>query len=305
MDTQIGKVWKSATNLGCALVVLVLPFSQARGDAVSDWNAIAVRMAASSEPSRAARELATVHAAMFETMNFVEGRYVPRFLVKQPAPLAPSGEVEAIWAAHYVLAQLYPERKAALDAALERSLAAFPDLETSSSARIWGSHLGGNVYAVSTPDRGSNGARILTVAGNAKPSRRTSAEAPGAGVQTLNSIATRSIAGRTLQPIERARIYALVSLAASEVYSAAKAGYGTTVPCVSCAVGAAIQVILETEFGSANETTAARAYLMPVRNDADESRSGELRGDLDSAMAGEEMGTRIGLQTLTYYRRIR
>jgi len=305
MVTQIRKAWKSAANIGCALVMLALPFSPARGDAISDWNAIAARMAASSEHPRAAQELAAVHAAMFEAMNFVEGKYVPRFLVKQPAPLGASGEVEAIGAAHYALAQLYPEQKAALDAALEHSLAAFPDWDATSRARIWGRHLGGNVYGLLAPERPSSGANVPT-AGYSKLSRlRTSPGESGTGGETWNSIATRSIEGRTLQPIERARIHALVSLAASNVYSTAgdaKAGYGPNVPCVSCAVGAAIRVILETEFGAAaeigaaNERVPGRAYLMPVRNDADESRS---------AKAGEELGRKIGLQTLTYYRRIK
>lgn len=306
MDTQIKNARRSAANIGCALVMLLLPFSPARGDAVSDWNAIAARMAASSERSRAAQELAAVHAAMFEAMNFVEGKYVPHFLVKPPAPLGASGEVEAIGAAHYVLAELYPEQKAALDAALEHSLAAFPDREATSSARIWGRHLGGNVYALSAPDRPSNSANVPT-AGNSKLSQlRTS---PGeSGGETWNSIATRSIEGRTLQPIERARIYALISLAASKVYSAAddaKADYGSIVPCVSCAVGAAIRVILETEFGPTNERAFGRAYLMPVRSDADESRSAKFRDGPDSVEAGEQMGREIGLHALTYYSRIK
>ncbi len=292
MDTQIRKAWRSAANIGFALVMLLLPFSPARGDAVSEWNAIAVRMVSSSEQSRAARELAAVHAAMFETMNFVEGKYVPHFLVKQPAPLGASGEVEAIGAAHYVLAQLYPEQKAALDAALEHSLAAFPEWDAASRARIWGGHLGGNVYALvlSALDRPSNRAKVPT-SGNSKLART--------GDEAWNSIATRSIEGRTLQPIERARIYALISLAASKVYSEAgdaKAGYGSAVPCVSCAVGAAIRVILETELGSANERAPGRASLLLVRNDADKSRSEK---------AGEEVGRKIGLQTLTYYVRIK
>src|SRR5712691_9376680 len=306
MDAQISKAWKIAANIGYALVILLLPFSPARGDAVADWNAIAARMASSSEQSRAAQELAAVYAAMFEAMNFVEGKYVPHFLVKPPVPLGASGEVEAIGAAHYVLVQLYPGQKASLDAALERSLAAFPDWDATSRARIWGRHLGGNVYAsaLSTPDRPSNHAHVPT-SGNSKLGQlRTSS---GTGGEMWNSIATRSIEGRALQPIERARIYALLSLAASKVYSAAgdaKADYGSAVPCVSCAVGAAIRVILETEFGSASlaeggsaaERAPGRAYLIPVRNDADESQS---------AKAGQEMGTKIGLQALTYYRRIK
>ena len=298
MGTQIGKARKIAAYIGCALIMFLLPLSPARSDALSEWNAIAVRMASSSGKSQAAHELAAVYAAMFEAMNFVAGRYVPRFLVRQPAPLGGSGEVEAIGAAHYVLTELYPGQKASLDAALERSLAAFPDWDATSRARIWGRHLAGNVYAsvLSPSDR----------PGVSKLARlRASPGESGASAETWNSIATRSIEGRTLQPIERARIYALLSLAASAVYSAAgDAGYGATVPCVSCALGAAVRVILETEFGSgslaeggsADDRAAANAGLIPVRNDVDESRS---------AKAGEEMGTRIGLQALTHYRRIK
>jgi hypothetical protein len=294
MDTQISKGWKIASYIGCALVMLLLPFSPARGDAVSDWNAIAVRMTASSEHPRGAQDLAAVHVAMFEAMNFVEGKYVPRFLVRQPAPLGASGEAEAIGAAHHVLAQLYPGHKAYLDAALERSLAALPDWDAAYRASIWGRHLGGNVYAsaLSAAGRPSNRARA-PASGNPKLAQLLTPS--GASGETWSSIAARSIEGRALQPIERARIYALVSLAASKVYAAASdARYGAAVPCVSCALGAAIRVILDSEFGSTSES--GRAYLIPVRNDADESQS---------AKAGEEMGTRIGLEALTYYRRIK
>ena len=297
MDTQIRKALKIAANIGCVVAMLLLPLSAARGDAVSDWNAIAVRMTASSEQPRRAQELAAVHVAMLEAMNFVEGKYVPRFLVRQPAPLGASGEIEGIGAAHHALVQLYPDRKATLDAALELFLAAFPDWDATSRARIWGGHLGGNVYAILIPERPSNGAEVPS-AGNSKVSRpRPSPGELGTDGEAWNSIASRSIEGRTLQPIERARIYALVSLAASMVYSAAddaKASYGSPIACVSCAVGAAIRVILETEFGPANEP--GRADLIPVRYDADESWSAKL---------GEELGTRIGMETLTHYRRVR
>ena len=152
------------------------------------------------------------------------------------------------------------------------------------------------MYALSIPERPSNGAEVPS-AGNSKVSRlRASPGNLGRDSETWNSIASRSIDGRTLQPIERARMYALVSLAARTVYSAAeaKASYGSAIACVSCAAGAAIRVILETEFGPANEP--GRANLIPVRYDADESWSAKL---------GEELGTRIGMETLTHYRRVR
>src|SRR6266702_4691792 len=116
-------------------------------------------------------------------MNFVEGKYVPHFLVKPPAPLGASGEVEAIGAAHYVLAQLYPGQKASLDAALERSLAAFPGWVATFRARTWGRHLGGKVYvsSLSTPALPSNRARVPTPGNSKLAQLRTSSGESGTG----------------------------------------------------------------------------------------------------------------------------
>src|SRR5260221_12697878 len=142
MDTQIGKAPKIAANIGCVLVLLLLPLSAAHGDAVSDWHAIAVRVTASSEQPRRAQELAAVHVAMFEAMNFVEGKYAPRLLVKQPAPLGASGEVEGIGAAHHALATHYPAWKATLDPSLEHLLPSFQYWTTPSRSRICDGSLG-------------------------------------------------------------------------------------------------------------------------------------------------------------------
>jgi hypothetical protein len=254
-----------ACTLGASLS---LSLSPARADAVAEWHAIAAGMAASSPPPRAARELAAVHVAMFETMNFVEGKYVPAFLVRQPAPLAASSEAQAIGAAHYVLAQLYPERQAALDAALERSLAAFADREGASRARVWGRELGRAVYTVFASDGfqvPANGAL------------------PGASGEAWHAIAARSLDGRALQPIERARIYALLALAAREAHRASEiAGTGRgPAACASCAVGTAIRVVLKAEIGWADEGASA------------------------AQSPGDPTGTETGLRMLSYYRRIR
>jgi hypothetical protein len=298
MDIQIRKAWKSAANVGCALVMLLLPFSPARGDTVSDWNAIAVHMAASSEPSRAARELAAVHAAMFEAMNFVEGRYVPRFLVKPGAPLSSSSEIEAAVAAHYVLTQLYPGHEALLDAALARSLAAFSDRATMSSARIWGRHLAGNVYALWPAQVPASDAKSASM--NAAAFSRVSlfAKEMDAGVEAWDSKLMRLVAGKTLEPIDRARILALASFAASDVYSAVDTAHDREelVPCVSCAVDAAVQVVLESEFGPASVAalSSKEASWTPVRSDITASPG-----------TGAAMGKRIGMQVLSYYKRDR
>src|SRR5262245_18769556 len=86
--------------------------------------------------------MATVHLAMSEAINFVEGGYPPRLLMRPAGPLGKTGEPTAAAAAHHVLGELYPGEKAALDEALDRFLAAIPDTQEQSNARLWGRELG-------------------------------------------------------------------------------------------------------------------------------------------------------------------
>jgi hypothetical protein len=301
------------------LAAFLLSCPLARADVIADWNAVALNAVTSSEqhPAYAARAMATVHVAMFEVMNFIEGAYVPRFLVKPPAPLGTSSEAAAAGAAHYVLGELYPSQKAALDAALERSLAAMPDEQEKSSARIWGRHLGANIYAI----RSSGESDISRPIKSPRMSRvHASIPESLATVVALNTIIARFIEAKRLKPIDGARLHALASIAVSDVYVAgrdAKFTLDSDYPCAPCAVGAAAVVILESEFGSASVPGAAipssgasgaarkGAY---VRGDADELSSGFLYNGvhyLDSIKAGEEIGRKIGMHALTSYRSIK
>jgi len=282
MNAQTGRAWKRAAGVfGYSIAVLVLSVAPARGDMVSDWSAIAGHLAASArqDPARAARDLAVVRVAMFETMNFVEGKFVPRFLVKLAAPLGSSSEMEAAGAAHYVLTRLYPGHQVLLDAVLARSLA-FSDRPTTSSARIWGKHLAGNVYALWPAPRPASAPMHAQL-------RQVSLSVGQSGVEAWDSKLMRFVAAKTLQPIEQARILALASLAASDVYSEVDSARrrGVFMPCVPCAVDAAVRVVLESEFGG----EAGR----PVKLGAESSGSGEM------------IGKRIGLQVLNYYKRIK
>ena len=132
----------------------LLACTAAHADAVADWNAIALNAVESSgaPPAAALRALAGVHVAMFEAMNFIERRYVPRLVVRPASPIAASSEAAAAAAAHLVLSRLYPESSAAFDAALERSLAEMPEDRRKATGTITGRAIGGNVYAVWTWD---------------------------------------------------------------------------------------------------------------------------------------------------------
>src|SRR5712692_9540224 len=137
------------------------------------------------------------------------------------------------------------------------------------------------------------------------------------GAPAWYSVVSLLIEAKRLRPIEAARIYALVSMAVSDVYSAdsdARLAYDKGPLCTSCTVNAAILVILESEFRSARTvktamtsagTSGAVRELTRVRGHADESSFGRPNDRFDyglSIKAGEEMGKKIGMQALTYYR---
>jgi len=202
-----------------AFVAFALSCSLARADVVADWNAIAIETVTALErdTAQAAYAMATVHVAMFEVMNFIEGGYVPRFLVKPPAPLGRSGEAAAAAAAHYVLREMHPGRSAALDAALERSLAPVRDEVEKSAARTWGRHLGANIYAIRSSDKGES-PPSLPPSLDAQGASASPATAPDsvAKLAAMNAAVAAFIESRRLKPIDAARVHAAASMAVSD-----------------------------------------------------------------------------------------
>lgn len=197
-------------------LVALLPCALAHADVVADWNAVALKTVASpgQDAAYVAHAMATVHVAMFEVMNFIEGAHVPRFLVRPPAPVGGSGEAAAAAAAHYVLRELHPDRGAELDAALERSLAPIADAQEKANARVWGRHLGANIYAIRSADT-ALGARAFRAG-----TRNADAVA---NMAALNAGVARVVEGKRLKPIDAARLHALTAMALSDAFAAAPA----------------------------------------------------------------------------------
>ncbi len=106
-----------------ALCAAALTASQARADAVLEWNILALRTTASApfNPPLESRNLAIVHAAMADAVNSIAGEFQP-YISSPPAPMGASAEVAAAAAAHHALARIYPAQQAALDAAYQASL---------------------------------------------------------------------------------------------------------------------------------------------------------------------------------------
>jgi hypothetical protein len=108
-------------------VVLLGAQQIANADVVTDWNTIAISTV-SAEPvnQRQTRDMAMVHAAVFDAMNAIRPYYTPA-MVSIAAKGYASREAAAAQAAHDVLLALFPARQVTLDAQLAASLAQIPD----------------------------------------------------------------------------------------------------------------------------------------------------------------------------------
>lgn len=256
---------RTARWVGSTLLFL-LSLPGARADVVEDWTRIALRTAISSRqpPLLAVQAMAMVHVAMFETMNFIEGRYVPRYVVKPPQPVNISSAVAGAAAAHSVLVRLYPEQEPVLDERLQRSIAAVPDAEKA-SALVTGRALAANIHAI----------------WGAHP--RVPAHDSGADDVLWYWTVGRFAEAEGLGTLESARLHALVSMALAELHGAERR-------CIPCASGAAVRAILESASGS---VSAAR--LTPMRAVAN---AGLRQASIE---ADEKLGRIIGLRAAASY----
>src|SRR5215831_18554534 len=108
------------------LAATLMSCSVARADVIAEWNTIALETVTGSGRYRAyeeSRVMAMVNTAMSEAIRFNEGRGPSRLLVTPSRPLGSSSDAAAAATAHYIQVQIHPEQTAALDEALDRSLA--------------------------------------------------------------------------------------------------------------------------------------------------------------------------------------
>jgi len=107
------------------------PATVAAGDpaVITDWNAIAVNTLVgdpTKTPVDAILYMAFMHAAVYNAVVGVEGRYQP-YRFHAHAPRGSSAQAAAVAAAHQVLVTYSPSAQATLDGAYAASLAQIPD----------------------------------------------------------------------------------------------------------------------------------------------------------------------------------
>ncbi len=153
------------TPIAAAALLLAIA-STARADVVTDWNVTTIQtLGAEKAPlTLGSRNIAIVHAAVFDAVNAVSRAHMP-YRARLPAPAGASAEAAAAAAAHATLLRLYPAQKAALDAALDVSLKPLPD----NAARRDGVALGEQAAAALLAQRANDGA-VQTLAYTARTS---------------------------------------------------------------------------------------------------------------------------------------
>ncbi|MEG4209415.1 chemotaxis protein CheB [Microcoleus sp. S13_B4] len=102
--------------------------NQLSGNPVIKWNGVmlnAVRTA-NTPPPLASRNMAMVHAAIYDAVNSISKKYTP-YLVEIDPPAGTSAEAATAAAAHRVLVNLYPAQAVTFDEAYASSLATITD----------------------------------------------------------------------------------------------------------------------------------------------------------------------------------
>ena len=165
----------------CVLFAVAIFFPLAcAADVVTEWNqkADASILEAKIYPFAGTRVMAIMHTAMFDAINSIEGQYTP-YKFKVSAPAGSSSEAAGVAAAHAALVALFPDQKAALDAAYAASLAQVPD----GAGRTAGIAVGEEVAAKALAWRASDGANA--------PNTYRPVTTPGAYITTTLPVGTQ------------------------------------------------------------------------------------------------------------------
>ena len=133
--TQFKKTLILPLFIALALVIVAVP-TPARGDAVTDWNAIAstaIVLTAGQSPHAAPLSFAMVHGAVYDAVNAIDRGYQP-YLAQPLSNATDSKEAATASAAFRVLVGLFPGQVGALQPLYDAYIAALPDNPPGSKA---------------------------------------------------------------------------------------------------------------------------------------------------------------------------
>jgi hypothetical protein len=155
--TEVGSGVRTIRGLGLRVIgvstLILLSAVIIQADTVLDWNVVALKTTALApfNPPLESRNLAIVHAAMFDAVNSIVGEFRP-YAVELSGSNGTSPDAAAAAAAHFVLVQLYPAQKAMLDAAYAASLSGVPDGSAKAEGVAIGETVAANILAIRADD---------------------------------------------------------------------------------------------------------------------------------------------------------
>lgn len=137
----------------CWLVIVstLCAFQSAHANVVTEWNATAMEASVRTNSRVQSRALAITHAAIFDAVNAIVGKY-KRYIAEVKAPAGASQEAAAAAAAHAVLSWLLPAQKGMLDSALTKSLDKVPEGTAKDDGVTVGKQVAGKYIAMRSND---------------------------------------------------------------------------------------------------------------------------------------------------------
>src|SRR5438105_12819159 len=153
----------SALCRGTFGIELLEPRQLLSADFVLDWNATALQAVADDHtpsivatpdqggPTRTARALAIVHAAIFDAADAIDGS-IAEYLIHYQAPKNANIEAAIAQAGHDTLASLYPHQVAKFDSALTASLNQVPDGRSEALGVLVGKYVARKMLAARAQD---------------------------------------------------------------------------------------------------------------------------------------------------------
>src|SRR5262245_33781178 len=119
-------------------LLLLFHNQSAAADVVTDWNSIALDAirAGNTPPPAAARNLAILHASIYDSVNGIRGTYTPYF-VTTAGPAGASIEAAAAAASYRVLVNLYPSLQSQFQRQYEQSISGIQDSPAKTQGIQW------------------------------------------------------------------------------------------------------------------------------------------------------------------------
>ena len=120
----------------------------AQADVVTDWNSAALNAIRTTRmpPPRASRNLAILHASIYDAVNGIQQTHKPYF-VQGAGPEGTSIEAAANAAAHKALLALFPAQATGFDSLGSNTLASIPEGQAKTDGIAWGESVAGEILA--------------------------------------------------------------------------------------------------------------------------------------------------------------